>query len=79
MTDRTKAFERRLLLASVVDALVLGAAAWMFIETGEMAWIIGGFVLSSLPILYVILSDVRSRSRSAEPNPSIVQDSRERR
>jgi len=79
MTDRTKAFERRMMAAGVVDMLVLGAAAWMFIETGETAWIIGGFVLSSLPIVYVIMSDVRSRSRPTEPNPSIVEDSRERR
>jgi hypothetical protein len=82
MSEQTKRFERRIVVACVLEAVVLMPALWMFVQTENVLWIIGGAVIGSLPVLYVIFTNSRSTSApkvAQSGGASIVEDSRERR
>ncbi len=78
MKQSTK--DRRLLVAGVLDALFLGAGVLMFLRTGEVAWAVGGFILSSVPLVYVLVTNARAPTtpESTASGVSIVENSRER-
>ena len=63
--ERSKAFVRGLLPRIGLEAMCIVAGVTAYFVTGQVAWLIGGVVLGSLPVVLYILKYARDNRAGA--------------